>query len=138
MNVTLTLTGRQTDESGIENITETEAHAEYYEKNGTLYIFYEETPEGTNATIKNTIKLKNHVLEMSKKGAYTTRMVFDAAHDFQADYQTPFGSLLMDIHTESVTCVYQDELPRISAKYTLQSGEQLIATTKLTIKLRKE
>lgn len=135
MNVTLTLTGHQTDESGAENITETKAIAEYYEKNGTLYIFYDETIEGTDATIKNTIKFKNNVLEMSKKGLYNTRMVFDPAHAFQADYQTPFGSLTMDIHTTLVNCTYKEDLPQITAQYTLQSGGALISQTTVHIQL---
>ncbi len=135
--VKLTVIGRQTDEFGNETVTETKTGAEYYNKNGTLYIFYEEIPEGTTAVIKNTIKLKNNVLELTKKGALNTRMVFDCAHDFRMDYQTPFGCLQMDIHTISVTCGFIEELPQITAEYTLSTDENLLSRSVVTIHLRK-
>ncbi len=135
MKVQLILTGRQTDEFGAESVTETKAEAEYYEKNGTLYIFYDETPEGTKAVVKNTIKFKNNVLEMTKKGIWNTRMVFDCSGDFQADYQTPFGNLQMDIHTTQVNCVFVDDLPRITAKYTLSAEGHIISYSTVTIKI---
>ncbi len=135
--VKLTVTGRQRDAFGEETITETKATAEYYNKEGTLYIFYEEIPEGTNSVIKNTIKLKNNVLELTKKGALNTRMVFDTAHDYLTDYRTPFGCLQMDIHTTAVTCGFLDELPQITAEYTLSAEGNILSHSRVTINLRK-
>lgn len=135
--VQLTVTGRQKDEFGTESVTETKAVAEYYKKNGTTYIFYEEVPEGSNSIIKNTIKFKNNVLELTKKGALNTRMVFDAENDFRMDYQTPFGCLQMDIHTESVNCTLRDGLPQITATYTLTTEENLLSRSNVSINLSK-
>ena len=135
--VKLTVTGRQKDEFGTETVTETKAAAEYFERNGTIYILYEETPEGTGAVTKNTIKLKNNVLELTKKGTLNTRMVFDAQNDYRMDYQTPLGCLQMDIHTETVTCTCLDELPQITAKYTLTMDENLLSNSIVTINLSK-
>ena len=43
--VQLTLIGHQRDSAGEETITKSTATAEYYEKNGTLYLLYDENPE---------------------------------------------------------------------------------------------
>lgn len=135
--VQLTVTGHQKDEFGAETVTATKAVAEYYERNGTTYIFYEEIPEGTGAVIKNTIKFKNNVLELTKKGALNTRMVFDTENDFRVDYQTPFGCLQMDIHTVLVACTFREGLPQITAEYTLTSEENLLSRSIVTISLSK-
>lgn len=50
--VILTLTGHQRDSEGEETITKTSAAAEYYEKNGTLYLLYDENPESGEITAK--------------------------------------------------------------------------------------
>ncbi len=50
--VILTLTGHQRDSEGEETITRTSAAAEYYEKNGALYLLYDENPESGEITAK--------------------------------------------------------------------------------------
>lgn len=133
----ITLTGIQQDETGERDISSTSSPAEYYEKNGTHYIFFEEKDPETGATVKSTIKFKNQILELTKKGNVTTRMVFEAGQEFITNYITPIGCLQMGILTQSVDCYFKKGLPQLKAVYTLTNEGQTISENTIIIKLTK-
>ena len=136
-NLTITLTGIQQDESGERDISSSTAPAEYYEKNGTHYIFFEEKDPDTGVTVKSTIKFKNQILELTKKGNVTTRMVFQSGQEFITDYITPMGCLQIGILTHSVDCYFKKGLPQLKAEYTLSNEGQIISKNTIIIKLGK-
>lgn len=136
-NLTITLTGIQQDETGERDINSISAPAEYYEKNGTHYIFFEEKNPETGSTVKSTIKFKNQILELTKKGNVTTRMVFEAGQEFITDYVTPMGILQIGILTHSVDCYFKKGLPQLKAVYTLSNEGQAISENTILIKLAK-
>lgn len=133
--VQLTLIGRQRDPSGNETVTELSANAEFYERNGSLYIFYEEKAENGSLT-KNVIKHKNHLLELTKKGVVNTCMVFEPGREYMTDYATPFGLLRLGILTDSVKSQRQKDHLEITADYTLTEQEQIIFYCKIFIKIQ--
>ena len=130
--VQLTLVGRQRDPSGNETVTELSAGAEFYERNDSLYILYEEKSEDGSLT-KNVIKHKNNLLELTKKGAVNTCMVFEPGREYMTDYVTPFGLLRLGILTDSVKSHHQEDYLEITADYTLTEQEQVISYCKLFI-----
>ncbi len=127
----LTLTGRQRDDSGEEIVTKIQTKAESYEKNGSLYILYEETEDGT--VTRNTIKFKDSVLELTKRGSINSHMVFRPGTEQTADYATPYGCIKMAIATRAVK---ETSLPghrKILAEYTLSSNGAPLCECSLTL-----
>lgn len=133
--VQLTLIGRQRDTSGYETVTELSANAEFYERNGSLYIFYEEKSEDGSLT-KNVIKHKNNLLELTKKGAINTCMVFEPGREYITDYLTPFGLLRLGILTDSVKLQRQRDHLEITAEYALTEQERVISYSNIFIKIQ--
>ena len=133
--VQLTLIGRQRDPSGNETVTELSANAEFYERNGSLYILYEEKSED-GSLIKNVIKHKNNLLELTKKGAVNTCMVFEPGRENMTDYVTPFGLLRFGILTDSVKSQHQMEYLEITADYTLTEQGRVISSCNIFIKIQ--
>lgn len=132
--VWLTLTGRQWDEEKNEIVTEQSAPGTFYERNGSLYILYEErTEEGV--IVKNTIKLKGTLLELTKKGAVNTCMIFEPGREHKTDYATPFGSLRLGILTDSVELREAEEQTEITANYVLTESGRAISHCKISIKI---
>ncbi len=117
----LTLISRQRTEEGEETITETSLQAEYYERNGSLYLLYQESLEGTEDVTRNCIKLKGGLLEITRKGAVSTRMVFEEGREHLTDYMTPYGCLKIGVRTEALECLRQDEKLELHARYCLTS-----------------
>lgn len=119
--VHLTLTGQQKDETGEIARTEHSGDAEYFEKNDCVYLLYEESPNGSDTIVKNTLKLKHSVLELTRRGGISARMVFEPGREYLTDYTTPYGCLKMGIFTHSLDVFREDCLLRIRIVYSLTS-----------------
>lgn len=132
----LTLTGHQTDETGETAVTEHRGAGEYFEKNGSLYILYEETPNGTDTIVKNTLKLKHSVLELTRRGGINARMVFEAGKEYLTDYATPYGCLKMGISTHSLDICREDCLLSVKIAYSLTSNGLPVSDCVLDIEAR--
>lgn len=122
--VKITLIGKQWDENGGETLSETVFSGEYYERNGSIYLFYREIPQGMDTAVENRIKLKGSLLEITKKGALNTRMLFEPGREYLTDYSTPFGCVKIGIRTSAVNCLRRKEGLTMEAEYTLTSGGQ--------------
>lgn len=123
--VQLTLIGHQRDSAGEETITKSTATAEYYEKNGTLYLLYDENlecsetvteiqknnedaaeiPKNSNTVVHNRIKCKDNLLEVTRIGTINTHMVFESGKEHMTDYATPYGCLRLGILTHSLEII---------------------------------
>ena len=133
--VRLTLTGRQRDEAGQENVTELSVQAEYYERNGSRYILYEENETGTGCT-QNIIKLKDGLLELTRKGAVNTRMIFEEGQQHMTDYITPIGTLQLGIATAGVCLKQTNGCLEIHADYDLTDRGHILSHCNISIKIQ--
>ncbi len=131
--VHLTLTGRQKDETGETALTEHSGDGEYFEKNDCVYLLYEERPDGTDTIVKNILKLKPSVLELTRRGGINARMVFEPGKEYLTDYATPFGCLKMGISTRSLDVSREDCALRIRITYSLTSYGQPVCDCSLDI-----
>ena len=62
----------QEDGEEIETITP----GEYYQRNGSHYVIYDEVTEGYSDTTKNIIKFKDSLVEVTKKGLMEFQVYF--------------------------------------------------------------
>lgn len=132
--VQLFLTGRQRDPEGNETVTELSAEAECFERNGSLYILYQERAEDGVLT-KNMIKWKGGVLELTKKGSVNTCMTFEPGHEHMTNYATPLGILRFGILTDSVESRMEGNSMKITADYTLTESGRMISQCNISIKI---
>ena len=133
--VRLTLIGRQRDEAGQENVTELSADAEYYERNGSQYILYEENGTDTGR-IQSIIKLKDGLLELTRKGSVNTRMIFEEGREHVADYITPPGTLQLGIATSAVCSKRSGDCLEIHADYDLTNRGHILSHCHIFIKIQ--
>ncbi len=132
----LTLIGRQRDQNGEESVTETRAKADYYEKGGAFYILYEEVSDDSTDVIKTTIKYRDNVLEMAKRGSVRTRMIFQAGQTHRTDYVTPYGILPLEVATRRAEFSREVGRVEIRLEYALSSDRQLLSECSLHLRLR--
>lgn len=135
--VKLSLTGIQRDEAGGENITRTCAEAEYYERNGSVYLLYEEMPQESGSAVKNTLKLKGSVLELTRRGPVNTHMIFEAGTEHPSDYTTPYGRLQIGVRTHSLEVSSLHGLTVIRAAYSLTADDLPFSECTLEIALER-
>ena len=133
-NVALTLTGCQRDPEGCETVTRLSAAAECFERNGALYILYEESTED-GGKVKSRIKLKDLLLEVTRKGDINTCMILETGREHPMEYATPFGNLLIGIRTHSIETDQSDHELTITADYSLTTGGAEISRCNISIKI---
>lgn len=133
--VRLTLTGRQRDETGQENVTELSAEAEYYERNGSRYILYEENEADTGCA-QSILKLKDGLLELTRKGSVNTHMVFEEGREHMTDYNTPFGALQLGIVTSGVCSKQSEDCLEIHIDYDLTDRGHILSHCNIFIKIQ--
>lgn len=132
--VRITIQGIQRDGEGNESVTESALNGQYYRRNGSRYLFYEEKPEGESGAVKHIIKLKNDLLELTKKGAVNTKMVFEQGKTHLSLYATPCGLLELGVQTHHVSSREQKNVLEIYAEYDLISSDVILSQCKIVIR----
>lgn len=130
-------------------VTVQELCAEYFYRNGSHYLFYEEQPEGCPATLKTRVKRRGGRVEICRQGIMGNNLVFEAGRQYRTEYSTPFGTLLLDIVTESVEVeedkcdsdVPRDGLgegangwPDVKIRYLLENQGEVVGEYELSIR----
>ena len=113
------------------------AKGEYYYRNGWHYILYEERSEGFTEATKSMLKLKEGVLEMTKKGLINTGMVFERGRDTVSRYKTPFGEMQLGIRTNDLCVIEGDDVIRAKVSYDLEAEGRHMAECVIEVMIRE-
>lgn len=111
---------------------------EYYYRNGKHYVLYdeiEESQEGSHSLTRNTIKIMGSQIEIVKKGMNHVHMVFEEGKHNMAYYSTPFGNLLIGIHTTKIRITQEQDIMRILIEYGLDVNYTHVSDCVIEIKI---
>lgn len=136
--VELTISGLQWGTDMEQSNIETVVCAEYFKKNDSHYLLYEEAQEGFTQSSKNRIKFRGNTVELTRQGLMDTHMVFEENKKHMTNYTTPYGSLLLGIHTEKVVVEEQTDCIRVLVEYVLEIGEEPFSQCKLELNIREK
>ncbi len=125
--------GTDMDEENIETVVE----AEYFKKQDSHYLLYEEYPEGFSKPSKNRIKFKEKLLELNRQGLLNTHMIFEENRKHMTDYATPYGNFLLGIDTGKVLVEEREDCIRVTAEYKIEIGDEPISTNKIELCVRQ-
>ena len=107
--------------------------AQYYLRNGVHYLIYEEVDEDNGARTKNTLKYKDHSLELIRKGAVNAHLVFEEQKKTVASYGTPFGNILIGIDTDRISMEEQENKISIQAEYSMDVNYERFADCRIHV-----
>ena len=106
---------------------------EYYFRNGTHYIKYDKMMEGFAENTQNLIKIKNHSVELRKRGLTNVHMVFEEQKKNISYYQTPFGTMEMGIAATRVDLEQGEDEMNVHIEYALEVNESHVADCDISI-----
>ena len=102
--------------------------ATYYLKNGKHYVIYDEIVEGMPGSIRNTVKITgDSMFEVTKNGRSGSRMVFEKDKMNMTNYQTPYGEVLVGIHTRDIQVHVEEENIDVEISYGLDVNEEAVS-----------
>lgn len=135
-DVFITITAAMSDADGQDSVTELKVRGQYFERNGSRYLLYEEQDSDNGAVTKNTLKIGDAGIELIKSGISQSRMIFQRGETHRTSYVTPYGSLLFDIHTLELKSFWTKNSGTIQLVYRLSAEASPISENHLSVKIR--
>ena len=136
-DVLVTISGLQfmdDDSDSVELITS----GSYYKRNGKHYILYDEVQEGFEGVTKNTVKIAQDMMDITKKGVTNVHMMFEKNKKNVTYYYTPFGSLLVGIDARNVDVVETEDNISVKVNYNLEVNYEHLADCAITMNIRSK
>lgn len=132
-DVSITMKGTQ---KGMEEAPVlTTAEGSYHLHQNKHYIQYEEQAEEGQGVIKNMIKISPAQVELTKKGAVNSEMIFNINQKTEIVYRTAFGTLFFDAQTSQINIKEEKDRIEVLLEYRLLSKEELISENTTIIRI---
>jgi len=132
-DVQLTICSEQISPEGESDSHEQVLQAQFFERNGSSFLLYEEALEDGQA-LQSHLKWKNKRVELVRKGALEAYMVFEETLRHRTEYQTPYGSLMLDVCTYKLKVEEKEDEIAICIEYFLEMGGEIFSRCRIKIK----
>ena len=131
--VIINISGLQLD-AGTEEPIELMTTGDYYLKNGKHYVIYDELTDDSQV-VKNRLKISPKVVEVTKKGASSSHMVFEWGKENLTYYDTPFGSLLLGINTSKIDLEEKEDSMALHIDYGLSINSDHVSDCSIDVSI---
>ena len=105
----------------------------WYEKNGKQYLMYEETYEEMQVTTKNIVKIGPDIVEVTKKGAISSKMIYETGKKHMSNYMTPMGMIVLGITTKDLFIEADAEKLHAEIRFAMEMNGQFVSDNVLTV-----
>ena len=123
---------------GDEDLVEVITHGKYYFENEKHYITYEEVFEEYSEPIKNIIKISGDTVEVTKKGAMSTKMIFEKNKKNISYYETEVGSLMLSFNAKNIHINSKEDKIYVKIEYALEMNNEHISDCVLTMNIESK
>lgn len=106
---------------------------QYYFRNGSHYLRYEEMMDDSAETTVNYIKMSPNGVEVRKQGQVNVHMVFEEGKKNKTFYNTPYGTLQMGIAATGLKLKESENNIQMKVDYALDMNEEHVADCYLTV-----
>ena len=97
---------------------ETVQPAQYFKRNDSHYLLYEEKMDEDQAPCRSRIKFRDHLLELTRQGTAEMHMIFEENKRHMIPYNTPYGQLMLGIETSRVLVEEQEDQIHVTVEYS--------------------
>ena len=137
-DVELSILGLQLGEDETSDNVESVVEAAYYKKNNSHYLLYEEKVDGFSEVSKSRVMFKADLVEVTRQGPVEAHMIFEENKKHPTKYKTPYGVLLLTIHTQSVRVEEQEDCIGVFVKYVLEIEESPLSQNEIVLQIRSK
>lgn len=132
-DVVISVEGLQYDTADSGSI-EIISQGEYYFRNGKHFILYDEITE--DSVNKNILKISGKKIELNKKGTVNVQMIFEPGKRYMTSYHTPYGNLVIGLHTSKVKFVEEEDYLGVHIDYGLAINYERAFNCTIKIRVR--
>ena len=135
-DVLLSITGLYTEDNENEDCIETLSPAEFYIKEGDIYIFYEEIIDGMAGITKSRIKYSDKCFELTRKGEVSVHLLFEEGKTTLNTYQMPYGTLVVGLDTKCIEKKESEDEIKIHIDYAMEINYQQVSDNSIDIVIK--
>lgn len=133
--ICIELVGAQLFDEDVEpQVIRERSDGTYYSRDGYEFAIYYQVDE--NSEIRNLIKFKEDFLELSKKGAYTSHLIFEPGKEYTSNYHTPYGVMTVNVCTQSLKISHVGSTVDIHIVYDMTLNDDCVAKCELKINIK--
>lgn len=136
-DVLISISGMQMAEDD-SNTMEMITAGDYFLKNGSHYILYDEIQEGVEGVTKNTIKIRPQGLDIIKRGSSRAHMTFEKDKKNMSCYATPIGELMIGISTNDIQIQEEEDRLRVLVAYSLDINYQHVSECNIVLEVHSK
>ena len=111
---------------------------QYYFRNGSHYLRYEEMLDDSAQTTVNYIKMSSEGVEIRKQGQVNVHMVFEQGKKNKTFYNTPYGTLQMGIAATGLELKESEDDIQMKVDNALDMNEEHVADCYLTVQAQSK
>lgn len=109
---------------------------EFYKRNNCYYAIYKETEISGMEGTTTTLKIGLDKFSILRKGTTSTKMEFEKDKKTFSLYNTPYGTLELEINTKDLQIDMNDDGGKIFAQYELNISRQSRQLTNIEIEIK--
>ena len=132
-NVLITMIAHTTD-GNEKDTTETIYPGKGYEKDGCYYVFYDASTAASH-TAGRSRRIPPRHIDIRKKGAVNTQMVFIPGRCTETEYQTPYGKFILTVDTKRAEIRKREKEIDVELDYRLSLGGAQAIRNQMKIKV---
>lgn len=137
-DVMISIRGLQFMGDASEDDIETVQRGEYYFRNGSHFLIFDEYMEGFREPVKNILRFKGKELSLTKRGLLNVQMLFEEGKKNLSQYRTPYGTIMIGLDTERVEIAEREDGIHLEINYALEANYQYVADCRILIDAREK
>ena len=126
---------KQYDVDGNMDTIELKVYGQIIEKNGSIYIKYNQKEE--DMEVKNTIKISEDCIKVIKSGSINSTMTFTKGNKHTNKYATPQGIFLIDTKVNDFKISNGEKKLEVHLDYMIEIQNMFAGRNKMIIKVEK-
>ena len=137
-NFLISVVGIQTIDGESDRI-EVITAGDYVNENDAVTVTYPEYSE-ENPTHKTdtTVTLEGGLLTIERRGPMSSRLILEEGRRHQCLYETPMGSMMIGIFTDSIRTDLSERGGEIRASYQLDFNQNVVSNNEFYIRIEKK
>lgn len=137
-DVMISIRGLQFMENASEDDIETVQQGEYFYRNGSHFLLFDEYMEGFREPAKNVLRFKNREFSLTKRGLLNVQMLFSEGKKNLSHYRTPYGMIMIGLDTSRVEIFEKEKELRLEVDYALEANYQYVADCRIVVEVREK
>lgn len=135
--VLVTVKGTQTNDLGEKDTIELITLGNYFLKNSSYYIMYNETELSGMEGTTTTLKAEPARVTLNRMGSSELKQVFEEGVHNEGNYVTPYGSMYMRVLPRKVQVDLDEMGGSINLEYEIELAREKLGYNTLSITVRE-